>query len=72
MEYHPGPLAAAVGSVLLPIEWQARGRVEESRLAVEAWLEAILALSAPVSTTFVLCAGGEEARGRVGCRRARW
>ena len=63
MEYHPGPLAAAVGSVLLPIEWQARGRVEESRLAVEAWLEAILALSAPVSTTFVLCAGGEEARG---------
>ena len=50
----------SVGSVLLPIEWQARGRAEQSRIAVEAWLEAVLAYPAPVSLAFVLSATPAE------------
>ena len=48
------------GSVLLPIEWQAHGRAEESKIAVQAWLEAVLAFPAPVGLAFVLSAGGSE------------
>lgn len=48
------------GSVMLPIEWQASDRAKESRIAVEAWLEAMLAFSAPVSLAFVLHADPAE------------
>ena len=63
MQHSPGPRAEALGSSFLPILWQAPGRVEESRMATEAWLEAALAFSAPVSMAFVLCIGRGEARG---------
>ena len=56
--------AGSGDSVFLPVEWQARGRAEETRIAIEAWLEVLLAFSAPVSLSFVLCAGrAEGARG---------
>ena len=51
------------GSVILPIEWQASGRAKESRIAVETWLEAMLAFSAPVSLAFVLHADPAEGMG---------
>ena len=49
-----GSPAEADCSVLLPIEWQARNRKRETRIATEALLEALLAFSAPVSLSFVL------------------
>ena len=60
MEQHRESPDIADGAVLLPIEWQAHGRAEESQIAVQAWLEAVLAFPAPVGLAFVLCAGRTE------------
>lgn len=61
METHTDDPVETGGSVLLPVEWQAHNRAEETRIAVEAWLEAVLAFPGPASLSFVLSAG--RARG---------
>lgn len=52
--------SVVTNSVVLPVEWQAPGRAEESVIAVQAWLEALLAFSAPLGLSFVLRAGGTD------------
>lgn len=61
MQSSPEHTGTAGCSALLPIEWQAPRRAEESRIAVEAWLEAVLAFPVPVSLSFVLTVGGPGA-----------
>ena len=60
MEQHSDGDIETTTSVLLPIEWQSLNRAQESRIAVEAWLEASLSSSAPVSLAFVLSACRNE------------
>ncbi len=60
MDHHTNHQIAPGGAVLLPIEWQASDRAEESWVAAGAFLEAVLALPAPVSLAFVLRADPAE------------
>ena len=50
----------AGSSVLLPIEWQVPDRSEETAIAIEAWLDAVLEFPAPVSLAFVLGASRSD------------
>lgn len=54
MQEHPECRPSESTAVLLPLEWQARGRSKETRVAVETWLEAVLANAWPVSLGFTL------------------
>ena len=54
MQQHSDRPAPAGSSVLLPIEWQVPDRAEETAIAVEVWLDAVLEFPAPVSLAFVL------------------
>lgn len=59
-DQHADGQAFVATSVLLPIEWQTDQRAQETKIAVEALMEAALSLSAPVSLAFALSASAGD------------